>query len=291
MPQGIEPSNLGKVFWPEAGLTKGDLLNYYDAVSSFVIPAIRSRPLTVKRYPDGIDGMTFFQKNTPAYAPSWVKTVKIHAGSAKRDVHYPLCNTKRTLMWLANQACIELHPWISRADHLERPDYLVFDLDPPDDGFDQSVDMAFLVKEVMDEAGIQAALKTSGAKGVHVYAPLQRRYHYGQVRVAARNLAARVEERWPDLATTDFSKSTRRGRVLLDTNRNAPGQHIVAPYSPRARPAASVSFPVTWKELRKVRPEDFTIRNVPGLLERKGDLWKKLMPRSQSIPRELLVVE
>src|SRR5919106_5384637 len=172
MPGGVEPSNLDKVFWPDEGLTKGDLIEYFDAVSSALRPAIRNRPLTVKRYPDGIKGMTFFQKNTPKYAPEWVKTVTLRAESAGRDVAYTLCNDKRTLRWLANQACIELHPWLSRTDRLDRPDHLVFDLDPPEDAFERSVQVALVLKEVLDEAGLQGLPKTSGGKGVHVYVPL-----------------------------------------------------------------------------------------------------------------------
>ncbi len=288
MPGGVEPSNLDKVYWPEAGLTKGDLLAYYRAVAPYLVRELRNRPLTVKRYPDGVHGFAFYQKNTPKYAPDWVDTVTLRAESARRDVAYTMCNSKRTLLWLGNQAAIELHPWISRADRIDRPDYLVFDLDPPEEGFEASMEMAFLVKEALDEAGLHALAKTSGSKGVHVYAPLQRRYHYRDVLRAAERIAATVEERHPDLATTDFSKATRAGRVLLDTRRNVPGQHVAAPYSPRARPAASVSWPVTWDELKKVGPEDFTIVTAPKILEREGDRWRNLLPKPQRLPTALL---
>jgi bifunctional non-homologous end joining protein LigD len=287
MPGGVEPSNLDKVFWPDERLTKGDLIDYFDAVSSAVLPAIRNRPLTVKRYPDGIKGMTFFQKNTPKYAPTWVKTVTLRAESAGRDVAYTLCNDKRTLRWLANQACIELHPWLSRTDRLDRPDHLVFDLDPPEDAFERSVQVALVLKEVLDEAGLEGLPKTSGGKGVHVYVPLQRRYHYRLVRAAALTIGSRVEERMPDEATTEFRIANRGGKVFLDPGRNAPGAHIIAAYSPRARPGATVSFPVPWGDLESVKPGDFTIKNVPGLIAKK-DLWRELMPQPQPLPRELM---
>ncbi len=287
MPQGIEPSNLDKVFWPEEGYTKGDLIEYFRAVAPYLVKELRDRPLTVKRYPDGVDGLMFYQKDTPKYAPSWIRTVTLHAGSAKRDVRYPLCNSTRTLLWMANQAAIELHPWLARADRIERPDYLVFDLDPPEEGFERSVDAAFLVKEAFDEVGLRAALKTSGSKGVHVYAPLQRRYHYARVREAADALAARIQEFAPEAVTTDFAKATRAGRVLLDTRRNVPGQHIDSVYSPRARPGAPVSFPVPWEDIRRVRPEEFTIATVPPLLERHGDRWRELLPPAQALPAKL----
>jgi bifunctional non-homologous end joining protein LigD len=287
MPQGIEPSNLEKVFWPEEGLTKGDLLAYVDAVAPFILPAIRDRPLTVKRYPDGVKGQAFYQKNTPAYAPSWVKTETIRAESAGRDVRYTLCNSKRTLMWLANQAVIELHPWLSRAGTLHRPDFLVFDVDPPEGAFDRAVQMALLMKDVLDEVNLASAAKTSGAKGVHVYVPIPRRYNYGEVRTLAAYLAGRAEERAGGEATVEIRRAKRNGRVFLDIGRNAAGAHIVAVYSPRARPAATVSFPVDWKDLPKVEPGEFTLHTVPGLLKRRGDRWRDLMPRPQYLDRAI----
>jgi bifunctional non-homologous end joining protein LigD len=287
MPGGVELSNLGKVFWPDEGLTKGDLIEYFEAVSGALLPAIRNRPLTVKRYPDGVKGQAFYQKNTPSYAPKWVKTVTLRAESAGRDVSYTLCNDKRTLKWLANQAAIELHPWLSRTDRLERPDHLVFDLDPPEDAFEKSVKVAMVLKEVLDEVGLEGLPKTSGGKGVHVYVPLRRRYDYAKVRAAAFAIGSRVEERLPGEATTEIRVASRGGRVFMDAGRNAPGAHVIAPYSPRARPGAPVSFPVLWDDLKSVKPRDFTIRNVPTLLEEE-DLWKTLMPRPQALPRGLL---
>src|SRR5205823_6198085 len=147
-------SNLEKVFWPAEGLTKGDLLNYFEAVGDVLVPALKDRPLTVKRYPDGIEGFSFFQKNTPEYAPDWVPTITLRAESARRDVSYALCNSPRVLEWLANQAAIEFHPWLSRVDRIERPDFMVFDMDPPEGKFDLAVEMAFVMREVLDEVGL-----------------------------------------------------------------------------------------------------------------------------------------
>lgn len=287
MPQGIERSNLGKVFWPEAGYTKGDLLAYFEAVAPYLLPELRDRPLTVKRYPDGIEGTMFYQKNTPSYAPSWVRTVTYPAPSAKRDVAYPLANSERTLLWLANQACIELHPWLSRVDRIERPDYLVFDLDPPEGGLALAVEVAFVARAVLDEHGLRAAVKTSGSKGLHLYVPLARRHDYREVRAVAEALAARIAERAPDLATTGVKRAGRQGRVYLDVARNGAGAHAASVYSPRALPAASVSFPVPWEDVRSVRIEDFTIATVPRILEREGDRWRALMPSRQSLTEVL----
>lgn len=288
MPRGIEPSNLQKVYWPQAGLTKGDLLAYFDEVASCILPALRDRPLTVIRYPDGVEGGSFYQKNTPAYAPDWVRTIRLRAESAGRDVAYTVCNTKRTLLWLANQGAIEFHPFQSRIDRTDRPDYMLFDMDPPLGRFDLAVGAAFVAREVLAALGLSAVPKTSGAKGVHVCVPIQRRYGYRPVRSAAERIAARIQQGAPDLATTEFKKAERGGRVLVDVARNGFGAHTAAVYSPRPSPEASVSFPVTWEELGKVRPEDFTIRSVPGLLARSGDRWRKLMPRPQALPRRLI---
>jgi bifunctional non-homologous end joining protein LigD len=287
MPQGIERSNLEKVFWPESGITKGDLLAYFEAVAPAILPAVKDRPVTVKRYPDGIGGFSFYQKDAPKYAPDWVKTATYPAESAKRDVRYILCNSRKTLLWLANQASIELHPWLSRVDRIERPDFLVLDVDPPENDFERAVKVALAVKEVLDEMGLRSVAKTSGAKGVHIYVPLQRRYPYSRVRRAAEEVAARAEELVPDLATTAFQIAKRGGRVYLDAGRVAPGAHVVAPYSPRARPAASVSFPVEWNEIERIRPEDFTIKTVPGIMERQGDRWRSLSPEPQALPQKV----
>jgi bifunctional non-homologous end joining protein LigD len=288
MPGGIEVKNRDKVFWPATGETKGDLLDYLEAVSDHLLPFLRNRPLTLIRYPDGVGGFSFYQKNTPSYAPEWVKTVKLPSpGSRRGQVSYTLCNSKRTLMWLANQAAIEFHPWLSRVDQIERPDFLVFDLDPPPGRFEVAVDMAFVVRDVLAESGLEGVAKTSGSKGVHVYVPIHRRYDYGTVRRVAVALAAEVEGHVPDAATTEFRIANRAGRLFLDVGRNAPGAHIVAPYSPRARDEATVSFPVSWDELRKVKPKDLTIHTVPGILQREGDLWRSLSPAPQSLSKLL----
>jgi bifunctional non-homologous end joining protein LigD len=286
MPGGVEVKNLDKLFWPETGHTKGDLLEYLDAASPYLLPFLRDRPLTVIRYPDGIGGPSFYQKNTPKYAPGWVKTVKLPSpGSRRGDVSYTLCNSKRTLMWLANQASIEFHPWLARVDRIEQPDYLVFDLDPLPGRFKAAVDVAFVAREVLAEAGLRAVPKTSGSKGIHLYIPIQRRHHWGVVRRVAVELASRIEEAVPDAATSQFRIAKRGGRLFLDVGRNAPGAHIVAPYSPRAREGATVSFPVAWEDLRKVRPEDLTIKTVPVILAERGDLWREMQPSPASLAK------
>jgi DNA ligase D len=281
------PSNPTKVFWPELGITKGEFLDYLDAAAHAMMPALRDRPLTVKRYPDGIEAFSFYQKNTPAHAPSWVRRVRLRAESAKRDVDYTVCNSKRTLLWLGNQAAIEFHPWPARIDRLDAPDLMIFDFDPPEDAFDAAVESAFAMRDELEEVGLRGAAKTSGSKGVHVYVPVLRRHRFGVVARAAGLLAERLVARHPGLATTEFARAGRDGRVFVDVRRNAPAQHTVAPYSPRARPSATVSFPVPWEDLGNVTAEDFTIRTVPALLKDGRDPWKELLPGPQSLPPDL----
>jgi bifunctional non-homologous end joining protein LigD len=289
MPGGEEPSNLDKVFWLDEALTKGDLIGYVDALADLILPGLRDRPLTVIRFPNGVEGASFYQKDTPSYAPEWVRTVTLPAYGAKKDVRYTVCNDERTLRWLANQAAIEFHPWLSRTDRLDRPTHLVLDIDPPadEDGFSRSVEVALLARDTLREAGLDGAAKTSGSKGVHIYVPLRRRHTFEEVRNASTRLAERVVAAAPDLVTIAFKKAERGGRVFLDTTRNAPGAHIAAAYSPRARPGAPVSFPVPWDELDAVSPLDFTIRSAPWLVTERGDLWASLMPPPQALPRSL----
>jgi DNA ligase D len=288
MPGGEELSNLDKLYWPDEGITKGDLLAYVDVVAAALLPGLRDRALTVIRHPDGIGGMSFYQKDTPKYAPPWIRTVTLPAYGAKKDVRYTVCNDERTLRWLANQAAIEFHPWLSRTDRLERPTHLVLDIDPPAGDFRQAVEVALLSRDALREEGLDGATKTSGSKGVHVYVPLRRRHTFDQVRIAANTIAERVVASAPDLVTAAWKKADRGGRVFLDTTRNAPGAHIVAAYSPRARPGAPVSFPVPWDELPGVTPMDFTVQTAPALLRERGDLWATQMPEPRTLPRRLL---
>lgn len=288
MPGGEELSNLDKPYWPDDGLRKGDLIDYFRAVAPVMLPHLRGRPLTLIRYPDGIAGPSFYQKQTPSYAPAWVRTVTLPSERGRRkEVAYTLCNDERTLVWVANQGSIELHPWLSRTDRLDRPDYLVLDIDPPPGAFDLAVRTAFLVRETLRELGLDGVAKTSGAKGVHVYVPISRRHGYDVVSVAARVLADRVAEQEPDLVTTEFLKRERGGRVFLDFTRIGPGKHMAAPYSPRARPGAPVSFPVPWERLESVDPAEFNLRTVPDLV-RDADHWARLSPKPQSLPGALL---
>ncbi len=279
-----------KLLWPAPGITKQTFVDYLAAVADHLLPWLRDRPLTVVRAPDGVDGERYFQKATPKYAPSWIRTVTIPAPSAKRDVDYTVCNDAATLAWLGNQAALELHPAPVRRDRLEQPDLFVVDIDPPDGAFDAAVEAALLVLEVLDDVGLHALAKTTGGKGLHLVVPIVRHVSAEQLRGAAARLTAMVVGRRPDLVTSEFRKAGRKGRVMLDPSRNGPGATIVAPYSPRARAEATVSFPVPADRLRSIDPGDYTVATVPGRLREPGPVrWAAAArERPQRLPASLL---
>lgn len=285
----VEITRPDKLLWPRIGITKKAYVDYLGAVADRMLPWLRDRPLSVIRAPDGVDGQRYFQKNTPSYAPSWIRTVTIPAPSARRDVAYTVCNDADTLAWLGNQAALEFHPAPVRRDRLERPDLLVVDIDPPDDAFDAAVDVAFLVLEILDDQRMTTLVKTTGGKGLHIVVPIVRHVSPEQLRHAAMRLAAIATERRPDLVTSEFRKAKRMGRVMLDPSRNGPGATLVAPYSPRVRPDGTVSFPVLPDELRSIAPGDFTLETVRKHLDGVApSLWADATRRRQRLPASLL---
>jgi len=286
----VEVTRPDKPLWPALGITKRAFVDYLRLVADFMLPWLRDRPLTLVRAPDGVDGQRYFQKDTPAYAPSWIRTVTIPAPSAKRDVAYTVCNDAATLAWLGNQAVLEFHPAPVRRDRLERPDLLVVDIDPPDGAFEAAVDVAFLVLDVIDDLGLSTLVKTTGGKGLHIVVPIVRHVSPEQLRHAATRLTAIVADRRPDLVTAEFRKAGRKGRVMLDPSRNGTGATIVAPYSPRARADATVSFPIVPDELRSITPGDFTVVTVLRRLDGAGPTrWSEAArDRHQRLPASLL---
>jgi bifunctional non-homologous end joining protein LigD len=288
-PETVEVSRPDKLLWPAPGITKQRYVDYLRTVASLMVPWLRERPLTLVRAPDGVEGQRYFQKTAPTYAPPWVRTVRIPAPSAKRDVDYVVCDDAATLAWLGNQAALEFHPAPVRADRLDRPDLLVVDIDPPEGAFDAAVEAALLVLEVLDDLGVPYGVKTTGGKGLHVVAPIERRADQPALRRAAATLTALVAGRRPDLITAEFRKAERGGRVMLDPSRNGTGATLVALYSPRARAEATVSFPLVPEELGSVAPGEFTVATVPGLLDRPGPRrWEALAGERRRLPAALL---
>jgi DNA ligase D-like protein (predicted polymerase) len=279
-------TNLDEPLFDNARATKRDLVEYLEAVSGQLLGALRDRPLSVVRAVRG--QKPFMQKNVPKYAPPWVKTVTIWAERSRREVAYALCNDPRTLLWLANQRAIEYHPTLARADsHGFFQTDLVLDLDPPAEaGFEVVVCVAELVRQALASAGLAGAVKTSGAKGLHVYVPLAQPASGEEIAAATRALAARAERIDPQAATTAYVRDERGGKVFVDATR-AGGATVVAAYSPRIRPDTPVSFPVSWDELDRVTPTDFTIHTVPALLG-GSDPWADRLPEPQSLPADLI---
>ncbi len=282
---GVALTHLDEPLFDGAGATKGDLVDYLDAVAGLIVPGLADRPLSVIRVRGGQP--PFMQKNVPDYAPPWVRTVTMWAESSKREVRYALCNDRRTLLWLANQRAVEYHPTLFLAGHPDRPTYLVLDIDPPSGGeFGHAVAAARLVRQALTDVGLAGAVKTSGAKGVHVFVPLAPGQASADAAAATRAVAARAERLDPELATTAFIREDRGGKVFLDSTR-AGGATVVAAYSPRVRPGTPVSFPVAWDDLGSVRPADFTVHTAVSLLAGR-DLWAELMPRPQQLPADLV---
>jgi bifunctional non-homologous end joining protein LigD len=286
---GVSLTNLDQPLFEKAGATKRDLVDYLDAVRDRIIPELRDRPLSVIRVLRG--QAPFMQKNVPRYTPDWVRTVSMWAESSKRQVSYALCNDRRTLLWFANQRAVEYHPTLIRADRWDRTTYLVLDLDPPEPGgFGLAVRAAHLVRQALSDAGLAGAVKTSGAKGVHVFVPVDTAEAIEDVAAATRALAARAERIDPALGTTAFIREDRGGKVFLDSTR-AGGATVVAAYSPRLRPGVPVSFPVAWGDLDRVTAADFTIHTVPRILGERdsgGNPWAESMPEPQRLPADLV---
>jgi bifunctional non-homologous end joining protein LigD len=264
----VRLSNLEKPYWPEQGITKGDLLRYYREVAPALLPHLRNRPFTMKRYPDGWRGQPFFRKNVANYAPAWIKRVPVSVSSRgapreSRTIEVPAVNDELALLWMVNTGCIECHTWFSRIDKLERPDWVVFDLDPSSDvEFAKTVEVALLVKEALDAFKLASFLKTSGADGLHVLVPIERRHTYEDTRRFATHVARTIAAEHGELATTEWSKAKRHG-VLIDASQNAKGKSIASVYSVRPMPNAPVSTPLHWDEVNdKLDPSNFTMAAV-----------------------------
>ncbi|MEO8289576.1 MAG: DNA ligase D [Gaiellaceae bacterium] len=285
-------SNLDKVFFPESGITKGDLLAYYRDVAPVLVPHLRNRPFTMKRYPEGREGHFFFQKDAPKHMPDWIPTRAFRTTSResreKRTINYPLVNDDLALLWMVNMGCIDMNVWYSRVDRPERPDFVLFDLDPSADvGFAEVVQVALLVKAVLDALGLEGFPKTSGSDGMHVLVPIQRRYTFAATREFAEIVARTLERTHRGLVTTEWSKKKRRG-VLIDSNQNGEGKTIASAYSVRPREGAPVSTPLHWHEVREgLDPRDFTMDVVLGRVERQGDLFEPVLKGRQSIGKAL----
>lgn len=270
-------TNLKKVFWPEAGLTKGDLLDYYRAIAPFMLPYLADRPMVLHRHVDGHAGKEFFQR-VSRKCPPWVKIARIEL-EGRRNREFHLCQDWPTLLWLANFGCIEFIPWASRVGSLDSPDYMVIDLDPADGvPFGQVIEVALATRRILDQLAVTSCPKTSGKRGLHIYVPLARRYSFPQAKMLSELVARLVHRALPQTTTLDPRTEQRTGRVYLDTTRNSRGQAVAVAYSARPHSGATVSAPLKWSEVRStLDPARFTIQTMQKRLAKLGDLWAPVL--------------
>jgi bifunctional non-homologous end joining protein LigD len=273
----VRLTNLRKVFWSELGFTKGDLLQYYANVATVLLPHIADRAMVMKRYPHGAAGDFFFMKRAPAPRPDWIEICTIDHGNGN-IIDFPMIGDLASLLWVINLGCIDLNQWYAKRDDVDRPDYVHFDLDPGEAPFSAVRETALLLEQTLRGIGMPAFAKTSGSKGIHVYVPIKRGPEQKQVWTFAKTVSVELSKKYPQLMTAVYTRAKRpAGRVLVDYNQNRWGSTLASIYSVRPTPEASVSTPVTWKELPKVEIADFTVRNVPARLKKLGDLWAPLV--------------
>lgn len=278
-------SNQEKIFWPKENYTKGDLLDYYEKISSVILPYLKDRPESLHRFPNGITGNSFYQKNARDF-PGWVKTIPIYSETEEREINYVLCQNKETLLYLANLGCIEINPWNSRIQYLDYPDYLVLDIDPGGASFQDVVRVALESHKILEEIEVKNFCKTSGATGLHIYVPLGAKYAYMQAREFAKLVNLLVNYRLPDITTLIRKPGARENKVYLDYLQNRKGQTLVSPYSLRPLPGAPVSTPLLWNEVRSgLDPKDFNIKNIFSRIEKKGDIWREAMKSKNDLEK------
>lgn len=282
----IPLTNLDKIFWPESGYTKADIMNYYTAVWPYLEPHLKDRPVSLVRYPDGITGNYFYQKNV-LHPPEWVETLPIK--SDDRLVNYVMINNLETLIWTINLGCIEIHPWLSTKTDLHHPTYLIFDLDPMEPAnFSDTVKIANFIRMILNELKLAAFPKVSGATGIHIYLPLKQIYSFKQTSKFVKKIGELIIKTFPSLATNERKVTKRSGKVYIDHLQNLHGKTIASVYSLRPFPEAPVSMPVSWNELSDCHPSMFNITNAVQLLKQRGDLFKDLLVLKQILPDEFL---
>ena len=283
-------TSLDKVYWPDEGITKGDLIEYYKTMAPYILPYLKNRPLSLKRNPNGILDDGFYQKDAGELAPGWMKTEAVYAESSDKMVHYLVCNDVKSLLFIANLGCIEINPWNSVIAKPEYPDYLVVDIDPSEKNtFDDVIDVALVIKKILNKANVEGYCKTSGSSGMHVYIPCNKKYSYDEVRVFAKTVAIRVHEQLPRITTIERSLAKRKKNdIYIDYLQNSIGQTLACAYSVRPKPLATVSAPLEWKEVKHgLRPAQFTLKNMHERIIQKGDLFKPVLGKGLNMKTAL----
>jgi bifunctional non-homologous end joining protein LigD len=280
----IEITNSAKEMFPKDHITKEDIIDYYMRVADIMVPHMKNRPLTMQRFPNGIRDEGFYQKDISDYFPSWIKTVSVKR-QTEGSVRYVLCNDAATLMYLANQLCLTPHLWLSKADKLDYPDRMIFDLDAAKKDFPSVRKTAFLLKDILEQLDLVPFVMTTGSRGLHVVVPIKRKESFDEVRVFAREIAQRLVDAHPRMLTLEMRKEKRRGRIFLDILRNAFGQTGVAPYAIRAKPGAPIATPITWQELKSptMHAQRYTIKTIFRRLSRSVDPWEDIDTHARSI--------
>jgi len=275
----VKLTNLDKIYWPDSGLRKYELIDYYIKISDYILPYLKDRPQNLHRHPNGIDNKGFYQKDNEGLLESWVETEQIYSKSANKDIKYLLCQNEETLLYMANLGCIEINPWNSRINNLENPDYSVIDLDPSSENtFDEVIEIAQVAQEILNEAKIEAYLKTSGSSGLHIYLPLQAAYTHEEARDFTKLICYFIQERTKGLTSMERAVRNRKGKIYLDYLQNRRGQTLASAYCVRPKPGAPVSAPLDWKELKKgLKITDFNIQNMPERLEKNGDIFQPVL--------------
>ena len=289
----VRLTNITKIYWNDEGYTKGDLISYYQEISRFILPYLKNRPQSMNRYPHGIEGESFYQKDIDTdHIPGWIKTSKMESRTNPEGINYLICNDLATLVYMINLGCIEINPWHSTYRKPDYPTYMMLDLDPGDISFKVVVDTALVIKELCDELKITCYCKTSGSTGLHIYIPLGAKYDYDEAKTFAEILAVTVHDRLPSTTSIERAVSKRKDKVYIDFLQNRRGQTIVAPYCVRPRAMATVSTPLNWKEVNhRLSPEMFTIKNIEQRLKKIGDLWQPVLKRGISLPSVLKALE
>ncbi len=284
----LKLSNLSKVFWPEEKFTKGDLIAYYKEIAPIILPYLKNRPQSLLRFPNGINGESFFQKDASNLKTDWVMKGKVASRSKEESIEYLLCQDAASLIYIINLGCIDLNPWNSTIQNLDKPDYLVIDLDPEDISFEKVVEVANTCREVLESLGIESFPKTSGSRGIHIYIPMGAKYNYEQVRFFAELLCTQIHTKSPELTSLVRSPKDRQGKVYLDFLQNLRGQTLASAYSVRAKPGATVSTPLEWSEVtNSLHPSQFTMKNISKRIEKVGDLFKGVLGKGVNMEKVL----
>ncbi|MGZ3862243.1 MAG: non-homologous end-joining DNA ligase [Bacteroidia bacterium] len=290
----VKVTHLNKIFWPKERITKGDVINYYQSVSKYILPYLKDRPQSLKRNPNGISDTGFFHKDAGGEAPSWVKSKSLFSESANKNIDYILCNNAATLMYLNNLGCIEINPWHSTIKSLDKPDYLIIDIDPSEKNtFNQVIEAANVFYDIFKKAGAESYCKTSGATGMHIYVPTQKKYTYEQLKDFSHLVCLMAQEQLPAFTSLERNLKKRgEKKIYLDHLQNRRGQTISSVYSLRPKEGATVSMPLKWKEVKQgLDPHDFTIKNALKRIERTGDIFSGILGKGINLSKCLKLLE